>query len=106
MVPIALAVWGETIKNRDVIFFLDNNSSKDALVRGISSSFASSMLVKASRLACARHAIAAWFDRVPSPSNLADDPSRGQCEVLLGMGATRVRAISLPDLGVFVSELD
>ena len=93
------------MKDRDALFFIDNNSSKDALVRGISASNASSKLVKATRIACARFAIAAWYDRVPSPSNLADDPSRKDYTVLYAMGATRVKPESLPELGVGVIEI-
>ena len=93
------------MRDRDALIFIDNNSSKDALVRGISASHASSLMVKATRLTCAQHAIAAWYDRVPSPSNLADAPSRREFEALLAMGAVRVAPMSLPDLGVNVFDL-
>ena len=104
VIPVALSVWGEAMKNREALVFIDNNSSKDALIRGISASTASSQMARESRLLCARYAIAPWFDRVPSPSNLADDPSRGVFDLLISMGASRVAPVSLPALNVHVNE--
>ena len=86
----------------EALFFIDNNPAKDALVRGVSSSHASSVIVKTVRKTCASLAIAAWYDRVPSPSNIADAPSRLDFSVLIGLGAIQVLPLSLPDLGISV----
>ena len=102
VVPVALALWGESMRDRDALVFIDNNSSKDALIRGVSASGASSRMIKEARLTCARFAIAPWFDRVPSPSNIADALSRGEFQMLLTMGARRVAPLSLPALDVHV----
>ena len=99
-----MALWGVASRDRDALIFIDNNASKDALIRGISASSASSLMVKETRLICARYAIAPWFDRVPSPSNIADAPSRGEFQQLLSMGARRVAPISLPALGIYVRD--
>ena len=31
----------------------------------------------------------AWMSRIPTDSNIADDPSRGDCESLMSMGVSR-----------------
>ena len=90
VIPLAIATWSSLVKSREILVFIDNNPACDALVHGISGSHASSEMVKTTRLMCARLACAPWFDRVPSPSNLADDPSRGIEKLLLAMGAQKV----------------
>ena len=99
-VVIAAVTWADLLKHRDVIFFVDNDPAKDALVNGCSRSTASSEMVRFCRILCARNAIAPWFDRVPSPSNIADGPSRGDCEVLVSAGASRVSPSYVPELSL------
>ena len=89
-VPVALKTWQAILEDRDVLVFVDNDPAKDALVRGLSSSPASSRIVKDTRLLCASLAIGAWYDRVASPSNIADGPSRGKFADLVKAGALRV----------------
>ena len=89
-VIIAAVTWAELLKHRDVIFFIDIDPAKDALVNGCSRSTASAEMFRFCSIFCAKNAIAPWFDRVPSPSNIADGPSRGDCEVLVCAGASRV----------------
>ena len=102
-VVVAVATWAELLSQRDVLLFVDNDPAKDALVNGSSRSSSSSEMVRFCRLLCARHAIAPWFDRVPSPSNIADGPSRGDCEVLVYAGAVRVAPMPVPDLALSFS---
>jgi hypothetical protein len=96
-VPVALKTWEARLAQRDVVFFVDNDPAKDSLIHGISSSTQSSELVRYTRLACARLGTGAWYERVASPSNIADDPSRGEYSLLLSLGAKRV-APSIGDL--------
>ena len=84
---MAFETWTETIRHREVLVFIDNDSAPDALIRGFSSSEASAKLARAFRLRCAGLAAAPWFARVPSPSNLADAPSRGESSLLNATGA-------------------
>ena len=91
-VPIALWVWRRTLEQRNAIVFVDNEPAKDALVRGISSSNASSAMVRDTRILCAGLAIGPWFARVTSPSNLADGPSRADDSVLVALGSRRIVA--------------
>jgi hypothetical protein len=99
VIPLAIFTWSAIVKSRELLVFIDNNPACDALVHGISGSHASSVMVRTTRLMCAKLACAPWFDRVPSPSNLADDPSRGVEMALLAMGARKVSPVcnsSLP----------
>ena len=101
-VPLAFVTWEDVIRGREVISFIDNDPARDALVHGISGSASSSEMVRFTRLFCARNAMGAWYERVPSPSNIADDPSRGRFDRLLNSGARRVAPI-LPALGNAIS---
>ena len=92
-VPVAMATWKQAITGRDVIFFVDNEPAKDALIHGSSSSLASSQMVRWSRLFCAAQAVGAWYERVPSPSNIADAPSRADFSALKLAGACEVAAV-------------
>ena len=87
-IPVALATWMEVLRDRDVILFIDNDPAREALIRGSSVSSDSSAYVHGSRLLCAEAAIAPWYARVASPSNIADLPSRGSFSTLMASGAT------------------
>ena len=50
-------------------------------------------MVRFSRLLCARKAVGAWYERVASPSNIADAPSRGKFDDLLRAGAVEVTPV-------------
>ena len=75
VVPMAFSTWAELIAHRDVICFIDNDPAKDALILGSSRSDWSARVVRDTRKLCATLAAAAWYERVPSPSNVADLPS-------------------------------
>ena len=89
-VPLALWIWRQVITQRNVLVFVDNEPAKDALIRGASSSLASSQMVRQCRLLCAQIGAGPWFCRVASPSNLADGPSRADNSELLALGASEV----------------
>ena len=90
VVPLALQTWSATVAHRDVLSFIDNDPAKDALILGSSRSEWSAAAVRRTRLLCAELAAAVWYERVPSPSNIADWPSRGDIDSLLALGARRV----------------
>ena len=102
VVPMAFTVWWASLQNREILIFIDNEPAKDALINGISSSLAAATLVRATRRLSAEGAMAPWYDRVASPSNLADDPSRGRFQKLINLGASRVEAKPLPALSIWV----
>jgi hypothetical protein len=72
------------------IFFIDNDSVREALIKGNSGALASHELLLACSLVEARLGSLPWFARVPSPSNLADGPSRLNFELVAALpGAAR-----------------
>ena len=68
--------WCHLLKGAWCIYFIDNDSVKAALVSGNTKSLASmELLALAARLEIQLEACS-WYSRVPSPSNISDEPSR------------------------------
>jgi len=90
--PVAVAVklWSEAVRGRNVIIFIDNDSAREALIRGYSPALASSELIAITWLAIAESQCVAWFARVPGPSNIGDGPSRLSFPQAGGIGVRRV----------------
>ena len=105
VVPLALQTWSAVVAHRDVLSFIDNDPAKDALILGSSRSEWSALAVRRTRLLCAELAAAVWYERVPSPSNIADWPSRGDIERLLALGAKRVAPRPVSDFTLEFSDL-
>ena len=79
------------MRGRQVLQFIDNNSAKDALIRGWSAHPASEGIVRAVWEQEMELQTATWYERVPSDSNPADEPSRGALASLEASGARRVQ---------------
>ena len=105
-VPVALATWEKVLRNRDVLVFIDNDSATACLVRGNAIAAHSDEIANEARLISAQFGCACWYDRVPSPSNPADLPSRGLKDELRAQGFVEVpwrlnaRLSALCELGV------
>ena len=73
---VARWVWQDKLQNRRVMFFIDNESARLALVKAYSPVPASLRII----VDCLRwdqvFDCSAWYARVPTYSNLADGPSR------------------------------
>ena len=95
-VVIAKLTWAEFLTSTRAVFFIDNDSARDALIKSYSPALATCKIIAESSAADASLGLSSWYERVPSPCNIADDPSRGVFEPLLAMGATRVTP-KLPD---------
>ena len=102
--PLALATWAAQLANRDLIFFIDNDPAREALIKGASAATDSARYAHACRIIGAECAAACWYARVASPSNLADHPSRGDLPLLKKAGATWTEPAPLscePELSLF-----
>ena len=84
------AYMGNRWTNRRVLFFIDNDSARDALVKAYSPSLASQNLVYAFYKCEMDHPCYPWFARVPSVSNIADLPARGELQNAARLGKAEV----------------
>ena len=88
---VSAILWADVLRERQVIAVVDNDSAKDAAIRGYSPSLPSAFLVAALWKALAAANATPWFDRVPGPSNIADGPSRLDFKALEDLGGKRRR---------------
>ena len=86
-VLLASATWGEVIRGRAVVIFIDNDSARFGMISGYSPVGASACIINAAWTHLAHLGCRTWFARVPSASNIADGPSRGQLGAVAGFGA-------------------
>ena len=99
-VVLARLAFASMVTGRRTIFFVDNESSREVLVKGSSRSRTLLMLgALFFQLETADGAIT-WLERVPSASNIADAPSRGEVENTASL--TQGKAVCVSD---FVSRL-
>ena len=75
-VLVAKLTWAEQLRGRRVIFFLDNESAKIALIRAYSPVLSSLKMVMESSAWDFHNQCSVWYARVPTSCNVADDPSR------------------------------
>ena len=94
---VTLSVWGQRLKGRRIIAFVDNDAAKEALIKGTSSSKASARLVTDFWRRAAEMELYIWIERVASIANPADAPSRRACPELVKAGYKQ-RKVS--DMGV------
>lgn len=75
-VLVARLTWADRLRNRFVVYYIDNESVREALVRGWTGALASRALLLQCAWADVALSAVSWYARVPSPSNPADGPSR------------------------------
>ena len=86
----AMTVWESFLRGSHVVFYTDNNAVRDAVIAcSTSSSLAMPILDRLLKLEYALD-IFPWYTRVPTDSNVSDDPSRGVCDFLDQCQAERV----------------
>ena len=84
----ALVQWKSHLKNRPVVLYLDNNAARDVAISGRGRNQTAKALATALLTLEDAGEIRAWYARVPSPSNVADLPSREACETMTVLGQT------------------
>ncbi len=86
--PVWLArkQWSGLLSGRRVFIFIDNNGSKDSIVRGFTFSRTGNWIVGAIIDLEFSQVSWNWYARVPTSSNPADDPSRLDSEALVPNG--------------------
>ena len=89
---IALHLWKKLLQGVCAVIFIDNEAAKFSWVSGTADSrvvsIESTILRRGLGMECGIN-LSPYFCRVPSHSNLGDDPSRGRFDELEKQGASR-----------------
>jgi len=93
---VAATLWSERLRSRRWVLFVDNDGARGALIKGSTTSRPSASIVQEFWLEVAAQASFPWVERVPTNSNPADGPSRGDWALLSRLG---VRELKLDWLG-------
>ena len=99
ILPVLVArwTWSKDLAGKRVLYFIDNESARLALVKAYSPVLPSLRLVLASLKWDQENDSQAWYARVPTFSNVADGPSRMiVTEALVALGAVVVPPIFDP----------
>lgn len=90
-VLVAKMAWEKWLTQRKSIFFIDNSSAVEGLIKGTSQSALSQAIIEEVITMDARSESASWYARVPSVSNIADGPSRfDDKELVEAFGSKRI----------------
>jgi len=87
---VARLTWRETIRGRRVIYFVDNDSARQAAVKSYSPVAASLEILMEMISFDFVEASLPWYSRVPTEVNVADAPSRMKYEGLVADLGARV----------------
>ena len=87
LLPILMArrLWADHLRGRSIMTFVDNDAARAAMIRGYSANRHSAAVVDQVARQDIFEGTLVWYERVPSQSNPADAPSRGEVpEVIKG----------------------
>ena len=90
-VAIALESWKEQLSSKQVVCFIDNNAVRDSLISAKASGDVAHKILERVLQCETDQGFMMWFARVPSKSNIADDPSRGCCKLLEKLGSKEIK---------------
>ena len=91
VLPVLLAadLWGHHYARAQVVYFIDNESSRMTHIRGTGETIRASCLIRTFVNIEHDRQHRVWFGRVPSHSNPSDAPSRLDFQSVLALGAER-----------------
>ena len=84
---LAFSLWKPVFVSASVICFVDNNSARDVAISGCGRNVVANVLVEFLLKLEMSANVTPWYTRVPTPSNIADEPSRGDTQSLVESGA-------------------
>ena len=82
-------VWRDLLKGTQLVAYTDNDGVRDSLIACQTSSVNSEPILEACLKIEYELGLNLWMSRVPTDSNIADDPSRGHVEPLQSVGCCR-----------------
>ena len=77
---VGVSLWEAMLDSAPAVFYIDNNSARDVAISGSGRSRVVNCLIDRLLTSETNSSCFPWFARVPSPSNPADGPSRGDCD--------------------------
>ena len=105
-IVLAFAIWGKLVRSSSLISFIDNNASRDVAISGAGRNAVANSLIEFLLKLEMSNNLTPWYARVPTPSNAADEPSRGVLDGLIEQQVRRVDAkTELDDILKVLSEL-
>ena len=89
ILPVYLAAcfWRRYMSFAQMVWYIDNESSRMAFIRGSGETQYASLFIEAFVQVECNSQVKSWFSRVPSRSNPADGVSRLSCDLPLSLGA-------------------
>jgi hypothetical protein len=98
LLPVIIArhIWACHLTDAFVVLFIDYSSVLDTLIKGNTRSVASLTMVGFAAVLEMQLRAVTWVTRVPSPSNIADGPSRLEYRLVLSIPGARQVVASLP----------
>ena len=81
-VLVAYKAWSREVAGSQLVVFIDNNAVRDSLISCDTSNKTALIILNAILQLEDKVKALAWYTRVPSPSNIAGDPSRQDCAFL------------------------
>ena len=86
---VALICWSDLIRNSQCVFYGDNDAARASMIAGRAATVVSSQLVDSFVSREMELQIKPWFARVPTSSNIADDPSRLSEDAVIALGSVK-----------------
>ncbi|CAE7396726.1 dnajb6-b, partial [Symbiodinium microadriaticum] len=92
LLPVLLAykLWGRWCKSAQAIFYIDNEGARHAIIAAGGGSDHARVIIDGILFQETSLQVRSWYSTLPTHSNLADAPSRGDCASLLQHGCSRV----------------
>lgn len=88
----------DLLHNRRTIFWIDNESARFGLIKGISPSLTMQCIIREFYTMDVAFPCFSWIERVPSSSNIADPPSRQEPQIACeALGISEWERIDVPD---------
>jgi len=95
-VPLTFKLLAEHVSHRDVVVWLDNDGARFSLITGRADNVHCDKLVEAALQLEMSLGLRVWYSRVPSKSNPADMPSRGEASKTASL--FKAEELSMPDV--------
>ena len=85
----AVICWKQFVTNCAIVIYTDNDAVRDCLISCNTSSGNARPILDLYLKVEFEASFNAWMSSVPTDSNIADAPSRGDCQSLLSLGASK-----------------